>query len=428
MASLEPPRVHGFHARHPGFPQRARLDSFRTFSQSPTMAQNHTVLQNFVDQLNGLAFWSEFSFNNTQFTPPASSELELADSLVWFSRFAIAFQLKERDADSGDAQTEKNWFDNTVIKRGTRQIRDTMRYLQENPKITVTNQRGHAFDIEGANIDDLLKVVVYGGSKTLPEECWNTRYYESRTGGFIHVLAAHDYMGILEKLRVPEDIRRYFAYREAALRAQAQNGGAFQEHDIMGAYVSDQAMPDANSHKALAAFIQDTENFDLSPIIGNLHKQIERQQNPYDYYRIMQEFAVLPRSMWREILIRFRLSLKATEARAFEQPYLLAYPASDCAFMICPLHPEAPVTGAESERIRIDALQKFTDAAMYFTKMSKGVGLMMSKDGEFHQWDWMLIDLPWAYHAGMEETLAANNPFRATREANLPSFLFVADE
>ena len=52
------------------------------------------------------------------------------------------------------------------------------------------------------------------GGKTLPEDCGQTRYYVSDTAGFIHILAAHDYLGILEKLRMPEDSRHLFRLRE----------------------------------------------------------------------------------------------------------------------------------------------------------------------------------------------------------------------
>jgi hypothetical protein len=391
------------------------------------MIKEPASLEAYIAKLNGLAFWSEFSFENNKFTPAAGQQLELADSLVWFGRFVIALQLKERTIDSGDPVAEKTWFENKVLKKGTKQIRDTLHYLSENNKIAVQNQRGHTFEISTSEIDSVLKIVVYLGSKSLPEECWQTRFHVSRTAGFIHIVAAHDYLGILDKLRVPEDIRRYFAYRENALLKAEGGENTFDEPDIMGAFVSDQDMPSANSRQALRGFLQDTDSYDLSGIIGNLHRQIQRSQDPYDYYKIMLEFARLPRSMWREIKSRFILSLNAVRDARFARPYLVAYPATDCAFMIAPLDPEMPSTGQESEELRLRGLQNLTDAAMYVTKMSKGIGLVMSKDGEYHQWDWAFIALPWERDEKMERRLSECSPFRTTSEKSLPSFLFISD-
>ena len=64
---------------------------------------------------------------------------------------------------------------------------------------------------KSAPVTEITKIIVFLGGRALPEDCRQKRYHVSRTAGFIHVLAAHDYLGILEKLRVPEDIRRYFA-------------------------------------------------------------------------------------------------------------------------------------------------------------------------------------------------------------------------
>lgn len=382
------------------------------------------TLEQFVAKLNGLAFWSEFTFDNNKFSPVAGKELELADSVVWLGRFLIALQLKERADDSGDAAAEKKWFEEKVLKKGTRQIRDTLRYLDENEKIVVTNQRNHSFEIAKAQLDEVLKVVVFVGSKTLPEECWRTRHYVSRTAGFIHIVAAHDYLGILEKLRVPEDIRRYFAYREKALMDASQTGSVLDEPDILGAFISDEKSVSSNSREALRTFLQDAEQFDLSRIIGNLYDHIQRSQQPYDYYKIMLEFAALPRSMWRELKLRLTLALDAVRNAKFAQPYLVAYPATSCAFMIAPLDPELPAVGPEGEKLRIRGLQNLTDAAMYASKTAKGVGLLISKDGEYFQLDWALIELPWEYNAAMERHLADNNPFRNTGEKEIPSFLF----
>jgi len=364
------------------------------------------TLEEYIAKLNALAFWKEFTFSQNKFAPQPGKELELVDNLVWLGNYAFLLQLKERKDETEDAEVERSWFRRKVLGKATRQVRDTLRFLGEHATIRVTNERGHAFDIQGADLSDITKIVVFLGGRALPEDCWHTQSHTSRTAGFIHILAAHDYLGVLEKLRVPEDIRRYFSYREAIVQKLGDAGVVAGEPDIMGAFLGEQDIPAPNSREILRRFVQDLDAFDLSRLIGNLHDHIQRSEQPYDYYRIMLEFAQVPRSVWREIKARFTKSLEAVQERKFTQPFRLTFPATGCAFMIAPLDPELPATGLEGEKIRVTGLQNLTYAAMYDTKVSKGVGLVISKDGEYFQIDWALLNIPWKQDPEMDTMLA----------------------
>jgi hypothetical protein len=381
------------------------------------------TLEEYIAQLNSLAFWKEFTFAQNSFMPRPGAEFELADNLVWFGAYAIAMQLKQRNEETEDPETERSWFENKILRQATRQVRDTLQFLQEHEQIRITNERGHSFDIRGAELTDITKIVVFLGGRALPEDCWRTRYHISRTAGFIHVLAAHDYLGILEKLRVPEDIRRYFSYREA-VAPKLVNVDGIDESDIMGGYLGEQAVPEPKSREILRTFVQDLEAFDLSQLLGNLHDNIQKSEQPFDYYRIMLEFARVPRSVWREVKVRFLKSLEVVREKKFAQPFRLAFPATDCAFMIAPLDPQIPATGPEGEKGRINGLKNFTYAAMYDTKVSKGVGILVSKDGDHIQIDWSLLNVPWSPDPEMDVRLAKNYPFREAKEKQINSFLF----
>jgi hypothetical protein len=381
------------------------------------------TLEEYIAHLNGLTFWKEFTFAQNNFMPRPGAEFELADNLVWFGPYAIAMQLKQRNEETGDPETERSWFQRKVLNQATRQIRDTLRFLQEHEQIRITNERGHSFDIRGAELANITKIVVFLGGRELPEDCWRTRYHISRTAGFVHVLAAHDYLGILEKLRVPEDIQRYFAYREVVAPKLVDANGV-DESDIMGAFLGEEALPTPESREILRQFVQDLDAFDLSGLLGNLHDKIQRSEQPFDYYRIMLEFARVPRSVWREVKVRFLKSLEVVQEKRFTQPFRLAFPATDCAFMIAPLDPEIPATGSEGEKGRINGLQNLTYAAMYDTKVSKGVGILISKDGEYIQIDWSLLNVPWKPDPEMDTRLAKSYPFREAKEKQINSFLF----
>ena len=383
------------------------------------------MLEQYIAHLNSLAFWREFTFAQNKFVPRPGIELELADNLVWFGDRAYVLQLKEREGSTGDPDAERVWFQKKVLKKATSQIRDSLRFLEEQGQITVTNERGHSFDIRRSALNEIIKIVVYLPDPVLPDDCLHTRYHISQSSGaFIHLLAANDYLGILEKLRVPEDIARYFAYREGVLPRLRAVGSQTDEADIMGAFLNEEDLPTHRSHEILHDFIQDLDAFDLSSLLGDLHDHIDRSTQPYDYYRILLEFARVPRSVWREVKVRFLKSLEAAAGHRWEQPFRLTFPATNCTFMIAPLDPQLPSTGPEGERTRITGLRNLTDAAMYLARTSKGVGILVSRDGEFVQIDWSLVDLPWELHEKMEASLAKSNPFRAVSEKMVDSFLF----
>ena len=194
------------------------------------------TLEEYIAHLNSVAFWKEFTFAQNKFAPQPDKELELADNLVWLGDYACVLQLKQRADETNDPETERIWFQKKVLNKATSQVRDTLRFLDEHEQIRITNERGHAFDIRRAELGEITKIVVFLGGRALPEDCRQTRYHVSRTAGFIHVLAAHDYLGILEKLRLPEDIRRYFAYREGVSQKLREAGSVVDESDVMGAF------------------------------------------------------------------------------------------------------------------------------------------------------------------------------------------------
>lgn len=382
------------------------------------------TLEEYIAHLNGLAFWHEFTFAQNKFSPQPGKELELADNLVWFGSRAYVLQLKQREDPTDDPDAERVWFQKKVLKKATSQIRDSLRFLDENREIHITNQRGHRFDIRRDALTQITKIVVYLPGPALPEDCWQTRYHISQTAGFIHILSANDYLGILEKLRVPEDIARYFAYREAVVPALKTAGIELSEADIMGAFLNEEAAPTPRSHENLFHLVQDFDDFDLSSLLGNLHEHINRADHPYDYYRILQEFAQVPRSVWREVKLRFMKSLDAARDGQFTLPFRLTFPETDCTFMIAPLDPNLPATGPEGERVRITGLQNFTGAAKYLAKSAKGIGILISRDGEYFQIDWCLIDQPWQPDPEMEARLSKNTPFRPVSEKSVDGFLF----
>lgn len=382
------------------------------------------TLEEFTSQLNAATFWREFTFSETKFSPRPKQEVELADGIVRIGTLAYVLQLKERAEETDDPAAERQWFQSKVIKKATKQIRDSVQYLTDNEVIRLTNEQGHAFDVRGAELVEMKKIIVFKGGRALPDDCRQTRFYLSKNVGFIHLIEARDYQGILEYIRVPDDVRRYFDYREAALVALAEEGVIVEEPDIMVGYLSDVARPVPNSRERLRAFVQDLEQFDLSHILDNLLAHIQDAGPNQDYYRILLEFGRVPRSVWRAFKERLVPTLDACSAGNFLQPYRFTYPSTDCSFMIASLDPRFPATGEEGEKLRANGLQMLTLGAKYAAKSKLGIGLLVSKSGDYFHLDWCAVDQPWERDEWIENMLATSNPFRPVKEKQVFDFKF----
>jgi len=153
------------------------------------------TLEEFTAQLNATTFWKEFTFSETRFFPRPRQQVELADGIVKIGSLALVFQLKERTEETLDPETERQWFRRKVLGKATDQIKASLRYLAENEKILLTNGQGHEIAVRGVDLEYIKKIVVFLPGRSLPRDCWETKFHVSTTAGFIHIVAAHDYLG-----------------------------------------------------------------------------------------------------------------------------------------------------------------------------------------------------------------------------------------
>jgi hypothetical protein len=383
------------------------------------------TLEQLIADLNSLAFFKEFTFSENTFKPAAGGpELELADNIVWIGDDLTILQLKERSrADVKDDASEARWFDDKVLGKATKQVRDTLNYLQANPAINVTNGHGHSFDIRRDQLGSITKIVVYLPGKIVPDIAKATRHYVSRTGGFMHVLDARDYLEICRTLRVPADIRDYFAYRQRLLEGDPKVTAP--EPLIMGQYLSgdETAPPSKDSYKFLVALKDNYSEFDLSPLLSNLHRQIESQAKPYDYYEILRQFARLPRSGWKEAKARLAICMEAVQQKKFRAATRFAWKDLALGFVFLPMDPKLM---EEKNAIELMGcgLVNFTMAHKYEQKLDCCVGLVMAKDGEYFLLNWCVMKRPWEYDAELEARLKEGSPFLEVKERVIPRYEF----
>ncbi|QDL97073.1 hypothetical protein FLL57_07030 [Rhodopseudomonas palustris] len=383
------------------------------------------TLEEFVSELNALAFFKEFTFSKNTFKPGAGgTELELADNIVWMADDVTILQLKERSTEHvEDDASETRWFQAKVLGKATKQVRDTLKFLEEHPAITVTNGHGHSFDLRGDQILTKTKIVVFLPGKIVPDIAKSTRHHVSQTGGFIHVIDARDYLEICRTLRVPADIRDYFGYRQRLLESDAKF--AAPEALIMGQYLSgdENTLPSEESHKFLLALKQNASEFDISMILQNIYRKVERQNKPDDYYEILRQFGRLPRSGWKAAKTRINYCIDALQKQEFRAPTRFAWKELSVGFVFVPVDPKLM---AEENAVELmeRGLLNFTLGHKYDQHLNCCVGLIMAKDGEDFLLNWCVITQPWEYDAELEAKLKENFPFLKVKEELIPRFEF----
>src|SRR5437773_11074309 len=101
------------------------------------------------------------------------------------------FQLKERHAPAATTvEAEEKWFQSKVLTQATRQVRDTLTYL-DGHSVEIRNHRGHLFTLDIGSIQPLHKLIVYLPHEKLPESRRNLKYHRSKTAGLIHIIPAN---------------------------------------------------------------------------------------------------------------------------------------------------------------------------------------------------------------------------------------------
>lgn len=383
------------------------------------------TLEEFTAQLNGSTFWKEFTFSQNQFSPRPGQELELADSFVWLGDIAFVIQMKQRAKPTDDPEVEKRWFKDAILRTAVRQIKDSLRFLSEHDGISIANERKQRYDVSGRDIRHLDKIILYAAGASLPEDCRRIQHHVSQTAGFIHVFERDDYRQVVQTLAVPEEVRRYLQYREKSLLELVKTKTSVLESDILAAYMSDEPLPNPTSHKALDRLFDDADRADLAPVMNRLADHIQNPDGSADYARILLEFAKLPRSGWRAAKERLDLVIAQAQAGEFERPYRFHFPSTDCSFMFSPFFPGKPTTGPEGEQARRIGLQNLTTVAKYLAKTAKGVGVLVSKDGDHLHLDWCMIEHPWEQDPDLDAHLETGNLFGAVREKKVDGYYFV---
>lgn len=370
-----------------------------------------SLLEEFVAEINRGIFFREFSFTKNDFTPTTGQNREFADHVIWIDDQLMLFQIKERTQPHTDEASAARWFQSKVINKGTRQIRDTLAYLQEFPAITIENQRGHQFDVAEAGVRNLVKIVLYHGGPDFPDAYHPLRHHVSRTGGFIHVIDSAAYFLISRILLTPAEILDYFNFREKLLTRFGKPDSLPSETALLGQYLCEalDAQPKEEYSEYVERMKQDPSDFDLSGFLGALGDHLidgeEYAPGEVSYYPILAEFAKLFRGDLAELKKRFLRAGQAADTGQQILPFRIVSHRTDCGFIIIPITP--PLFD-----LRLDWLRALTKASKYECRVLKQVGVAVSRLGSDHLVEWSYAEGPWRFNRALEDLLRDSYPFR----------------
>ncbi|HVY07843.1 MAG TPA: hypothetical protein VHB46_17850 [Burkholderiales bacterium] len=371
--------------------------------------------------LNAYYFFKEFVYSANTFAPAPGEEVELADSLMWLGDTLIAFQLKERAAvQDATIETEKRWFEQKILRKGTHQVRDTVKYLGANPEISLKNHRGDTLQLSFEKIKQFHKLVVYHPHALLPIDYRWIKHHRSKTAGIIHIISSEDYLGIVQTMATPAEVAEYLDFREILIDRWGNEIHELPEQALAGQFLRGafDEKPDARFIEFLQRLRDDANEWDMSGVISVFPAKVTPGGEPADYYPIVQEMAALKRTELCEFKKRFQLSVEKAKADAFTIPYRMATPRTGCGFAFIPLTADA----VEHKR---NALINITCALKYEQRLDKCIGIAISNDPKgWVMVDWLYMEHAWQANAELDQLLAENNPFREAKVRELPGYDF----
>ena len=398
------------------------------------MARSKSNFDAEVAQTNAGFFFKEFSFSRTYFRPPGDTERELADHVIVLGDRLIVSQLKERKGDTGDPTREKTWFERKVLAGATKQIRESLRSLQELP-VEVENERGRSMRLgrsEPAQPRRITKIVLYRAGRSLPEECRAVKHHASKSVGIIHVLSCDDWVNLLHTLVTPTEIIDYLDMREGLLDLYPAACKAVTEPALAGQFLVDMRAnrPDAGFSEAVFRLEPDYERFDITGILHSLGQKASVGSSPIpgedllgatierDYYPIMEGLARFGRSDCAVLKERF---MHCWEHCGEDMPLVRRFVSTSTGIgvLLFAIPPDW-VSHTALGLYRVAKLHK------YDMQLRQCIGISFARHGDERFIGWIYLDSAWEPDPELA-TEVANAPkelLPPLRSAHLPPYRF----
>jgi len=373
-----------------------------------------------VSSLNELFFFKEFTFSQNIFRTQENKEFEFADNVIWLQDLLIVYQVKERSLCSYDPAKERNWFNSKVLRNATRQIRNTLNYLNQYDKIPLKNRREQTFELSKKSLNAIDRIILYYSNEFLPIDCKDWKFHRSREAGLIHIFPIQDYLKICQTLITPPKVHEYLQFRENLINDFQRKVCKVTELALLGQFLLGDLDQEPNEKflKFLYSLEQDHGHWNMSSFLEDFSKKIIESVQSSQYIQIISEIAKLNRNDLIAFKDRFKLTLEKAKSNEISPPYRMVIPRTGCGFVFIP----CPIQFRDNQ---IQALKNFTHAHKYDQKLSKCLGMSIARDdADYFLIFWAYLEFPWEYNQEMDIKLKHSFPFREIKPSESPRYTF----
>lgn len=367
------------------------------------MKKQKNLLEQIISEHHEHYFFKELTFSVMDL-PSNNGSLEFADNLVYLDGTSIVYQMKERTVLESTSKAEEKWFKRSVLVKAVKQIKDSTRLIDERTELELKNQRDHSIKISKYGIHTLHKIILYKAHSSLPKHCLKTKYYISRTEGFIHIFSEQEYKRVLYALPPIMEFINYLSFREALIKRWGKeiNFQGVCESVILGQHFSKpfSAKPSNDYYEAYRSHIErqeiDIQEWDISRILARMY---ERSDGSSDYYPIFNEIAKLTRVELKEFKKRWINSTDEARKNIVAPPHCLLISRTNCGFIFI------PVTQEHKASLK-DWLEKYTIWFKYHYKLLKCVGVaFLADDNDEFDAPLLYMEGPWQYDEEAEKNI-----------------------
>jgi hypothetical protein len=311
-----------------------------------------------------------------------------------------------------------------VSKLAVDQLCDSLRYLQQERALPLANLRGQTLDLTKARERVSLThlVALFSPSSALPAAVAMKKGRASQRVGFVHFLAADDYVRVCGTLHTPFEVSDYLSFRKAvALRDP--NADAVSEKALLGQYLMDPdpARPvSPDNEEYVDRLVRDADEFSLSSMLAVYLDRVTFGADGTDYHAILVELARLRRNMAREFRKRLAWAMEVCKGTSNLAPSRFHVPDLGCSYIFIPL-----------DASRRDAWEKHLKPLTHLSKHAfrspKCIGLTVApdpNDTRFFLINWLYLEFPWEPDEQADELIRKIKPFRDSVGVWAPVYRF----
>lgn len=359
-----------------------------------------TKSENDTSLINESLFYKEFTFDKNDFYP-ADGKKELADNVMILDELLFIIQIKERNLIDSKVNVD-DWFENKVLKKAKKQVKNTLEYLEKYDKIPIINRREQVIDVSKLKFTKINKIIIYQTDEELKEENRTLKFYKSSVNGNIHIFNLKDYYWICKYLITPTELDEYLKFRELICFKHKSIIDKYPEQYLLAHFLNteDVTLIKPEYIHILTNLKNDVSEFDLSGFINKFSENIieDNKTSKIEYHSIIKEIGKLKRYELLEFKQRLIKTIEDSKSNQQKLPLRFASLRTSCGFVF------TPITKPYHDKWK-DILRNSTEIFKHKHKLQKCIGITISKKENFLDINWGLMSYEWKENSELDELI-----------------------